>query len=509
MKRVLLAALPLAVLLFAWTPGRPAWAQDAGTARTSDTFRASDYVALARAYADAMLADGRDRYGPVHAPVFAVMLDRKAMRLLDDPEQTVPFTREEVGLRAIDRSWNAANPDNDAGLHELLYRLTEDTGDVRYAEAVDSSLRWFLQNTQHPETGLLAWGEHTAWRLDEERPTRHPENQWSDRKHEFHPGWFVWPELFRLDPARATRYADGMWGCHIYDAEAGLHAHQVRYDTCAPDEGFVFPRVAGTLAYVGALAYTHAPDEAARARFLHRLDRLAQTENARRNPQSDALYRMHPQEGNEYAVGSDLAGILEVERALAAAPGLPDSTRARLADWQRRSDATLLRVFAQRADTLGYAIRTDQATLQPTHHIGGNLWCSRYGRVSPLASAARAVAARYRQTGHDGYRAYIRWAADRYVGTEPSCTAYPLWPSALADAIGLFLDAYEFTGDVRYLREADRLGRRAVQLFLDTTSPLPKVLSRDFDHYEALSGGADLMRTFYELGRALEAEPSK
>ena len=510
MRTVLLAAL-----LFAGMAGRPAWSQDTDEpertsepAPASDTARTSDYAALAKAYADAMLAEGRDRYGGVHAPVFATMLDRQTMRLLDDPERTVPFTREEVGVRAIDRSWNAANPDNDAGLHELLYRLSEDTGDAHYAQAADHSLGWFLENTQHGETGLLAWGEHTAWRLDEERPTRHPDNAWSDLKHEFHAGWMVWPELFRLDAERATRYADGMWRCHVYDEEAGLHAHQVRYDTCAPDEGFVFPRVAGTLAYVGALAYAHAGDEATRDRLLRRIDRLAQTENARRNARSGALYRLHPHEGNEYAVGSDLEGVLEVERALEAAPGLPDSTRARLVAWQRQSDATLLEVLANRSDTLGYAHRTDQATLQPTLHIGGNLWCSRYGVVFPLASAARKVAARYRQTGHAGYRAYVLWAADRYAGAEPACEAYPLWPGALADAIGLLLDAHALTADVRYLQEADRLGRRAVDLFLDDTSPLPKVFSRGFDHYEALSGGADLMLAFYELGQALEGRTS-
>ena len=92
---------------------------------------------------------------------------------------------------------------------------------------------------------------------------------------------------------------------------------------------------------------------------------------------------------------------------LAAAPGLPDSTRARLEAWQRQSDETLLQVFARHSDTLGYVNRTDQATLQPTHYTGSNLWCSRYGATTPLASPARQVAARYRQTGHEGYRAYV------------------------------------------------------------------------------------------------------
>ena len=499
--------LLLVALLLAGMAGRPVEAQDAaGLARTSDSARTSDYVALARAYADAMLAQGRDRYGPVHAPVFAVMLDREAMRLLDDPERTVPFTREEVGLRAIDRSWNAANPDNDTGLHELLYRLSEDTGDVRYAEAADSSLRWFLENTQHGETGLLAWGEHTAWRLDEERPTRHPKNRWADLKHELHPVWPLWPDVFRLAPDAATRYADALWQQHVYDKKRGLHAHQARYDTYAPDSGFVFPRMAGNLVYVWALAYTHADDPDVQERMRQRIMHLARTENARRHPATGALYRLHPQEGVEYAALSDLEGVTDAHRALSLP--LPDSVKKIIRAWGAASDETILRLHTDPADTVGFVYRADPATLTPTSYFGDNLWCSRYGQAIPLASLARKMAKRYEQTGRDGYRAFTRWAANRYAGAEPSCEIYPLWPSALADAIGLLLEAHNLTGEARYLSEADRLGRRAVDLFLDDTSPLPKVFSRGFDHYEALSGGADLMLALYELGQASTAQTS-
>ena len=84
----------------------------------------------------------------------------------------------------------------------------------------------------------------------------------------------------------------------------------------------------------------------------------------------------------------------------------------------------------------------------------------------------------------------------------------PLWPGPVADTIELFLGLYDETGDERYLDEADRLGRFAVDTFLDDTSPLPRVFApghrSGYDHYEGHTGGPDLMLALHELDEALE-----
>ena len=42
-----------------------------------------NYLAIVRAYADAMIEHGRDVYGQEHSPLFAEELDRRTMRMLE------------------------------------------------------------------------------------------------------------------------------------------------------------------------------------------------------------------------------------------------------------------------------------------------------------------------------------------------------------------------------------------------------------------------------------------
>jgi len=42
-----------------------------------------DYLRIVKAYANAMIKDGRDTYGTEHSPLFASALDRRTMRLGD------------------------------------------------------------------------------------------------------------------------------------------------------------------------------------------------------------------------------------------------------------------------------------------------------------------------------------------------------------------------------------------------------------------------------------------
>jgi hypothetical protein len=136
-----LAAIPV--------PTRPA---------TTAPARADYLLAIVRGYADTMLTHGRDVDGPARSPLFSTTLDRRALRLLD----SVPPL---AGERLEDRAVNAANPMHDENLYQVLYALTEITGERRYAAAADDALRWFFTHTQSPETGLVAWGEHLGWDL--------------------------------------------------------------------------------------------------------------------------------------------------------------------------------------------------------------------------------------------------------------------------------------------------------------------------------------------------------
>ena len=120
------------------------------------------YLSTVKVYTDTLLEHGRDRYGKVKSPSIATTLDRKKYRLFEgaqlDRIHRIP--RGEWGIRAHDRMLTGANPMHDENLYQVLYALTEITGDKRYAREADKTLKWFFEHCQSDSTGLLAWGEH-------------------------------------------------------------------------------------------------------------------------------------------------------------------------------------------------------------------------------------------------------------------------------------------------------------------------------------------------------------
>ncbi|MHC4625045.1 MAG: hypothetical protein ACYS4W_14215, partial [Planctomycetota bacterium] len=121
-----------------------------------------------RSYANTMLEKGRDRYGKEHSPLFATTLDRKKVEIFDEAGlerlwQNRLEDWENWRIRNRDRMTTGANPMHDQNLYQILYALTEITGEKRYAEEADRTIKWFFEHCQSPTTGLMAWGEHMGW----------------------------------------------------------------------------------------------------------------------------------------------------------------------------------------------------------------------------------------------------------------------------------------------------------------------------------------------------------
>src|SRR5262245_58650506 len=74
-----------------------------------------DLLKVVRTYADAMIEKGRDRYGKVHSPLFAVTLDRTTLSLPEGKvlERIALVPRAEWGVRPGDRVLSGANPMQD------------------------------------------------------------------------------------------------------------------------------------------------------------------------------------------------------------------------------------------------------------------------------------------------------------------------------------------------------------------------------------------------------------
>lgn len=456
----------------------------------------NEYRKLAVDYADYMIDKGRDHYGEVHAPVFLSMLNRTTDSIFKKPEENLYFDRSETGIRNIDRSLNGSNPFNDEGLYKLLYELSDDTGDEKYEKAADESLQWFILHTQHPGTKLIAWGEHLGYRCDLDDIVKHEENSWGHLKHEIHGYWSLWEKVFELTPEAAIEYAYAYWMYHVYDKDSVLHAHQTRYDTFDPDSGYIFPRMAGHMSYIWALAYRHSSNDTVKNDMCTFIDKTITTHNAKRSEKTKALFFYHPKEGIVFKPNGNMEGAYEVHRAMQIV--LPDTILQKLEKYNKFSDQSICEVLQKPgkgvvslADTLSNVISVDST----------NLWCNSYGKASSLARRGVNLMRRYSQNNHQVYKNKALEIADQYIGQNPACSDYLLRPQALSAAIELQLDAHRITHDSKYLEQAFKFGNFAKNLFFDEKSPLPKVFSEKFNHYEAITGGADLMLSFYKLSK--------
>jgi hypothetical protein len=138
----------------------------------------------------------------------------------------------------------------------------------------------------------------------------------------------------------------------------------------------------------------------------------------------------------------------------------------------------------------GFILNAHVDTLEPNPRGG---YTSGWG----LAGSVNVCYCRYEQVRLGEYRQFVLDAAKLYLEEEPAIE-HALHPGALGHVIYLMLDAYELTGDKKYLERADYYGRRSLELFFDEISALPKATSKH-DHYEAVTGGDTLMMSLLKL----------
>ncbi len=459
-----------------------------------------DYLAKVRAYADALLQEGRDDYGRVHSPLIATTLDRKSMRLFEGEElERIWYIRlkdwENWRIRNRDRCLTGANPMHDENLYQILYALTEVTGDRRYQQEADRTLRWFFRNCQSPSTGLLAWGEHIGWDFRTEYLSKyrkgyhHGGRRQEYNTHEFARPWVLWQRSFELAPKACERFAAGLWDHQIGDQSTGNFSRHANYEIHQPDVNSEYPRHGGFYIATWSWAYKYTGNPL----YLKAIEKLVDYFDGRRNPLSDAL----PAESAPRSKGRILWATSNLSLAIDlwdAAGMVPDE----LAEKMRRSARRTDRVFLRLAHELqpggrGFLLSAKTENLEP---IAQGAYAGGWDAAGP----ANLCMVRYRQTGNRGYRRLVLAAGRLYLDSEPA-TEHALHPGALGRVIYLMLNAYELTGEKRYLRRADYYAKRAVELFFDDGLPLPKATSKH-KHYEAVTGADTLMASLLRLWAA-------
>ena len=445
-----------------------------------------DYLAVVRAYADAMIDHGRDIYGTEQTPLFAATLDRATMRL---PVKTPPAV---PGIRAGDRTLSGANPMHDQNLYQVLYALTEATGDAKYGQAADDALGWFLTNAQSVTTALYAWGEHLGWDFHTEAPIAGRDT------HEFYRPWILADQAYELAPEPFERFAVGLWRHQIADHETGEFSRHARFTEHGPSKGREFPRHGGFYLRQWAVAYERTKNP----ELAGAMETLVDAFDRNRNPRSGAL----PSQGLIPDLAwpqSDVSLAIDLHDS---APLVPPNLAAKMRTAAERTDKAFLSIKHDLSkDGLGFIKSADTSTLEPgdprlKSYPYSRIWATGYGEATD-AMIAMLCLLRYEQVRLEGYRDLFLKTAARYLESDPD-TSIALYPGAMAEAIAVMLGAHRLTGEVKYLDRADEFGRLAVEIFFDS-GPLPRASSKH-DHYEAITRGDTLAMELLALWAARE-----
>ncbi len=471
--------------------------------------RECDYRAIAWAYAEFMIDYGRDRYGKQHSPLFVSVMDRKTGTVFQNandvpyPHATTkpwaPGLMRDVKLRPHDRHYTGANPLEDLPLYKLLHRLTELTGDEKYAREARRSIKWFLDNTQSPATGLYPWGSHAYWDV-------HAEKVANQKTHEYNYVWAYWDQ----NPEQLRKFAHGLWNNQIGDKKTGRFSRHAGYSRRSVGVGFEFPQTGSCYMDIWAREFARSGDpEMKRA-----LTTLLGLYKSMRHSKTGALSWCTLDEPIR-------RGLSANAHTLIAATVLQDA--ADLVEPRDRELAELMRQFARDTDdeftsndydtvldvarlgflstytvatrqvfeptpapdgvdtSVGYPLRDEQgqpraslAYLRPwfvrrSYATFAELFLDRYKRCHPRHKPV--------------YRRAILETADIYMTMEPE-VQWAVYPDVLARVIHVLRKTYRLTDNPMYLRRAEHFAQLAVRLLLDDTSPLPKVCSFD-DWYES------------------------
>ncbi|TFG44839.1 MAG: hypothetical protein E4H40_08975 [Candidatus Brocadiia bacterium] len=482
MKHSLKSLMPVTILITAFSIGLGVEVEKAPS-------KSSDYLTTVKAYAETMIDKGRDTYGPVKSPLFAAALDRHKYILFSD-------TSRIEGIRNGDRALKGANPMHDQDLYQVLYCLSVLTGDPHYTAEADKALKWFFENCQSPETGLMAWGEHIGWDFTNETlGTARSAN------HEFFGQWVLWENSFKMAPEACTKFARGLWDHQIHEHSGNFSRH-AQWDKHLTGTQNEYPRHGGFYIAAWAKAYQQTKDPV----FLQAIETLVDYFNKNSSEKTGAI---------PCSTNPSRLLIMWPESNLSLAVDLWDG-----AEKVTPALAEKMRDRALRTDKIYLSLKHDFSPNGKGFVAGANvdtlerltegpwtdtaIWAIAYGK-STDSKIALLCYERYKQVKNQGYQKLIVDSAKRYLDSEPD-TTITLYPGSMADAIFHMLAVCELTGDKIYLNRADYFAQKAVKIFLPDNSPLPKA-SSNHDHYETITGSDDLMMALLKL-YAVENKPN-
>ena len=410
---------------------------------------AKGYLHYARAVLDTMINEGADRYGPVHSPMFASLLDMETHRIPDDTPANVP------GQRTGDRAMHGGNLMHDVMLLRACDLLTSLTGEEKYRRAATAYLAFFLENCPQP-TGLFPWGEHAHWDFFREAP--------GHTVHEYLGGVPVafWERLWALNPGALRHHADGLIN-HVVNLETfdfNRHA-DIRKPLPTPRPtgmGFLdFPRHAGFLIHTWTFAYAKTSEPQYLDWSLAMIDHHWRAR--------------HPVSGlPPSCTRGDQAQTASMESALSLSVSLLEAARLLPVGEAKTRYESVARAYLASVVRLphrpreGRFIAAFPIDAAPESAAGSLSEPYQYGYGGGFScDDGSLLLAAHRLTGDRRARELAEALAGYYSEHDPPPASEIVRAHVYAAIVGLFVDLYTLTDNAAYLAQAERYGRLAVE----------------------------------------------
>ncbi len=456
-------------------------------ARKAEALGEIHHLARAAAFADCMIRHGRDRYGDVHSPLFAVLLLRTSPpRIGPQPvfDRPCPYDTSRMAtpfrLHHYNRLLNyppklggegphkvtvtGCDPYEDRAMYEFLIDLSRITGEPRYRDEAIKALRWWFANTMGP-AGLYPWGEHLGWDFEHECPTYFAgpsKHLYAACYHEIKDR-VPFLEVLSAMPAPAAggptlleRYAFGVWEAHYWDQDRALYCRHGDYTGADDRTGSLagFPAHQGAHLRLWTAALLHARNAAVRDRLADILRKVLDVQIARAETYGFVPFTFDP----------DVKGTSPGKKT----PG----QSLRLARHAAELSATLRDRAKDLPDGLTEGIAARLHRLAALHLSEADLAAALSERPSPPSKKPAADVADLSRT---------------------------TTPGPHAKAIRKRVEWFRLYGDAAYLAAAERQAALACVQFLDEASPLPKA----FAGQPPKTVGGEAFGSFYFRGASL------
>ena len=210
---------------------------------------------------DTLIEKGTDHYGPVHTPMLMSILDVNTLTSPEDPPLLDAKVRTEDRPGHGRRSPGGSNLWMDMPTIRVMYRLSEVTGDGKYARAADAYIRSAYERAIKPN-GLLAWGSHIYYHAFKDKPGGDGDGA---GPHEILIKHAVWQRMYRVNPKATRREVDGIWDWHVVDKKTGQHnRHDDRQVGC----DFAFSGGTFAMAFAAMYVETKEPGYLDKAKLM-------------------------------------------------------------------------------------------------------------------------------------------------------------------------------------------------------------------------------------------------